>query len=68
MEEIVMSINYKKELIGVRTSEEFLSSLDKICAELGQQRSTVVRYALRKFISEHLNDNAKLKLTYAELI
>lgn len=63
-----MSIKYKKELIGVRANEEFLSALDDLCEKLGQKRSTVVRYALRKFISEHVNNSINIKTAYSEML
>jgi len=63
-----MTLKYKKELIGVRANEEFIYALDSLCDRLGQKRSTVVRYALRKFISEHIDNSANLNITYHELL
>ena len=63
-----MTIKYKKELIGVRANEEFLFALDDLCEKLGQKRSTVVRYALRKFIAEHIDNNINLKTAYSEML
>ena len=63
-----MTINHKKELIGVRASEEFLDNLDRLCGQLGQKRSTVIRYALRKFIADHMNNSANMKIAHSELL
>ena len=64
----MMDTKYKKELIGVRASKEFIGDLDFICKKLGQKRSTVVRYALRKFILDHTKSDSNLKATYSELL
>ncbi len=63
-----MEVKYKKELIGVRASKEFIGDLDLICNKLGQNRSTVVRYVLGKFISDHAESDINLKATYSELL
>jgi metal-responsive CopG/Arc/MetJ family transcriptional regulator len=63
-----MDTKYKKQLIGVRVNKEFIGDLDLICNKLGQKRSTVVRYALRKFIFDHSKSDANLKATYSELL
>ena len=63
-----MTINYKKELIGIRASEEFVSRLDDLCDRLGQKRSTVIRYALREFITSNQNSPENLNITYAALL
>jgi predicted transcriptional regulator len=63
-----MEVKYKKELIGVRASKEFIGDLDQICSKLGHKRSTVVRYALSKFILDHSKSDANIKATYSELL
>lgn len=63
-----MTINYKNELIGIRASEEFVSKLDDLCDQLGQKRSTVIRYALREFIASNQNSPENLNTTYAALL
>ncbi len=49
------SVINRNEIIGIRATKDFIKSLDSLCERLGQRRSTVIRYALRRFINDHFN-------------
>jgi metal-responsive CopG/Arc/MetJ family transcriptional regulator len=54
-------------LLGVRTTTDFVNHLDSLCDRFGHSRSTVVRYALRKFVNESKDLNIFNKIR-SELI
>ena len=46
----------RKQIMGVRASDEFLSKFDQLCYRLGHNRSEVIRYCLKRFLNEHWNN------------
>jgi len=42
----------KKQILGIRASEDFIVKFDTLCADLGFNRSSVIRYCLKRFLSE----------------
>lgn len=63
------SVNLNRnEIIGIRTTKEFIHSFDNLCDRLGHRRSTVVRYALRRFISEHFNNPENFRRAKNEMV
>ncbi len=50
------SISTRTQILGVRTSAEFVNKFDGLCERLGFNRSEVVRYCLKRFYNEHFNN------------
>jgi hypothetical protein len=63
----ILNIN-RKEMLGTRTSSDFVKTFDSLCLRLGHRRSTVIRFALRRFVNEHLNNTENLYRTKSEMI
>lgn len=62
------SININRnEIIGIRTTKDFIKTFDNLCERLGYRRSTVVRYALRLFINDHFNNPENFKRAKREM-
>lgn len=58
----------RNEIIGIRTTKDFVKSFDSLCDRLGHRRSTVVRYALRRFINEHFNHPENFRRAKSEMV
>jgi metal-responsive CopG/Arc/MetJ family transcriptional regulator len=58
----------RNEIIGIRTTKDFVKSFDSLCDRLGYRRSTVVRYALRRFINEHFNHPENFRRAKSEMV
>jgi metal-responsive CopG/Arc/MetJ family transcriptional regulator len=46
----------RNQILGIRTTEDFVKKLDSLCKRLGQNRSEIIRYALKRFYNEHFNN------------
>jgi metal-responsive CopG/Arc/MetJ family transcriptional regulator len=57
----------KKQVLGVRASDDFIVEFNALCAELGHNRSNVIRYCLRRFISDHAKGSAGFERVRAEM-
>jgi metal-responsive CopG/Arc/MetJ family transcriptional regulator len=64
----VSSIKNSNQIIGVRATKDFLRTFDNLCDRLGCRRSTVIRYALRRFIVDHFNHPENFRKAKSELM
>lgn len=46
----------RKQIVGIRSSSDFLNKFDELCGRLGYNRSEVIRYCLKRFLNEHWNN------------
>ncbi len=46
---------YRNQIIGIRTTDEFLEQFDGLCKQLGHNRSEVIRFCLKRFLIEQTN-------------
>lgn len=46
----------RNQIVGIRSSSEFLNKFDELCGRLGYNRSEVIRYCLKRFLNEHWNN------------
>jgi len=46
----------RNQILGIRTTEDFVKKFDSLCERLGQNRSEIIRYALKRFYNEHFNN------------
>ncbi len=46
----------RNQIVGVRSSSDFLNKFDELCGRLGYNRSEVIRYCLKRFLNEHWNN------------
>jgi metal-responsive CopG/Arc/MetJ family transcriptional regulator len=61
------SINHRNQILGIRTTVDFLNKFDGLCDRLGYNRSEVIRYCLKKFFNEHYNNPENFKRARSEL-
>jgi metal-responsive CopG/Arc/MetJ family transcriptional regulator len=45
----------RNQIIGIRTTDDFVRKFDELCDRLGFNRSEVIRYCLKRFHNEHFN-------------
>jgi metal-responsive CopG/Arc/MetJ family transcriptional regulator len=57
----------RNQIIGIRTTDEFLKKFDGLCDRLGHNRSEVIRYCLKKFLMEHFNSPERFKKARSEM-
>lgn len=43
----------RNQILGVRTTNDFINKFDDLCDRLGYNRSEVIRYVLKRFFNEH---------------
>jgi metal-responsive CopG/Arc/MetJ family transcriptional regulator len=46
----------RNQIVGIRSSSDFLNKFDELCGRLGYNRSEVIRYCLKRFLNEHWNN------------
>jgi metal-responsive CopG/Arc/MetJ family transcriptional regulator len=46
----------RNQLLGIRTTNDFVNKFDSLCERLGANRSQVIRYALNRFFNENFNN------------
>ena len=46
----------RNQILGIRTTSDFINKFDGLCDRLGYNRSEVIRYCLKKFHNEHFNN------------
>lgn len=61
------NIACRNQVLGVRTTNQFVTKFDELCDRLGYNRSEVVRYCLKKFLNEHWNNSENFKRARSEL-
>lgn len=60
-------IQEKTQIVGFRATSEFARKFDDLCNQIGQNRSSVVRYALSRFMQANQNDFDNLTKVRAEM-
>lgn len=51
-----MSTADRNQILGIRTSNDFVSKFDSLCERLGYNRSEIIRYVLKRFYNDHFNN------------
>lgn len=51
-----MSTTDRNQILGIRTSNDFVSKFDSLCERLGYNRSEIIRYVLKRFYNDHFNN------------
>jgi metal-responsive CopG/Arc/MetJ family transcriptional regulator len=70
---VPLSINTKRkqmirnQILGIRSTKDFVRKFDSLCDRLGCNRSQVIRYALHKFFNEHYNNPANFNQARQDL-
>lgn len=59
--------NSRNQILGIRTSVEFINKFDGLCDRLGFNRSEVIRYCLKKFFNEHYNNSENFQRARKEM-
>ena len=57
----------RNQILGIRTTNEFVNKFDGLCDRLGYNRSEVIRFCLKKFFNEHHNNLEKFKKARKEM-
>ena len=57
----------RNQILGVRTTDDFIKKFDALCERLGHNRSEVIRYCLKRFHNEHFNHPENFKRARADL-
>ncbi len=60
----VLGRNY---ILGVRTTNQFVSKFDELCDRLGHNRSEVIRYCLKRFLNDHWNNSENFQRAQKEM-
>lgn len=51
-----MSTTDRNQILGIRTTNDFVSKFDSLCERLGYNRSEIIRYVLKRFYNDHFNN------------
>jgi metal-responsive CopG/Arc/MetJ family transcriptional regulator len=46
----------RNQMLGIRTTKDFVNKFDGLCDRLGYNRSEIIRYVLKRFYNEHFNN------------
>jgi metal-responsive CopG/Arc/MetJ family transcriptional regulator len=57
----------RNQIVGFRATRDFTKKFDELCARLGHNRSSVVRYALNNFMRNHWNNSENFKRVREEM-
>lgn len=57
----------RNQILGIRTTNEFINKFDGLCERLGYNRSEVIRYCLKKFFNEHFNNSENFQKARKEM-
>jgi metal-responsive CopG/Arc/MetJ family transcriptional regulator len=57
----------RNQMLGIRTTNEFINKFDGLCERLGYNRSEVIRYCLKKFFNEHFNNSENFQKARKEM-
>jgi antitoxin component of RelBE/YafQ-DinJ toxin-antitoxin module len=57
----------RNQILGIRTTNDFINKFDALCERLGYNRSEVVRYCLKKFHNEHFNNTENFRRARTEM-
>jgi len=57
----------RNQMLGIRTTNEFINKFDGLCERLGYNRSEVIRYCLKKIFNEHFNNSENFQKARKEM-
>ena len=57
----------RNQIVGFRATKDFTKKFDELCARLGHNRSSVMRYALNNFIRNNWNNTENFKRVRDEM-
>lgn len=57
----------RNQIIGIRTTNDFIKKFDELSDRLGFNRSEVVRYCLKRFLNEHWNNSENFQRARKEM-
>ena len=57
----------RNQILGIRTTNDFMNKFDGLCDRLGYNRSEVIRYCLKKFLSDHYNNSENFQRARKEM-
>ena len=57
----------RNQMLGVRTTADFINKFDDLCDRLGYNRSEVIRYVLKRFFNEHFNNSQNFQKVRKEM-
>jgi metal-responsive CopG/Arc/MetJ family transcriptional regulator len=57
----------RNQIMGIRTTQDFVNKFDGLCERLGYNRSEVIRYCLKKFFNEHFNNSENFQRARKEM-
>jgi metal-responsive CopG/Arc/MetJ family transcriptional regulator len=57
----------RNQILGIRTTNDFIIKFDGLCDRLGYNRSEVIRYCLKKFFNEHFNNSENFQKARKEM-
>ena len=57
----------RDQIIGIRTTNDFIKKFDELADRLGFNRSEVVRYCLKRFLNEHWNNSENFQRARREM-
>lgn len=57
----------RNQIVGIRSSRDFLNKFDELCIRLGYNRSEVIRYCLKRFLNEHWNNSENFQKARKEM-
>jgi metal-responsive CopG/Arc/MetJ family transcriptional regulator len=57
----------RNQMLGIRTTNEFINKFDGLCERLGYNRSEVIRYCLKKFFNDHFNNSENFQKARKEM-
>ena len=57
----------RNQILGIRTTNDFITKFDDLCEQLGYNRSEVIRYCLKKFHNENFNNPENFIRVRAEM-
>ena len=57
----------RNQILGIRTTADFINKFDALCERLGHNRSEVIRYCLKRFHNEHFNNPENFRRARAEM-
>ena len=57
----------RNQILGIRTTNDFIRKFDALCDRLGYNRSEVIRYCLKRFHNEHFNNSENFIRARAEM-
>lgn len=57
----------RNQIMGIRTTQDFVNKFDGLCERLGYNRSEIIRYCLKKFFNEHFNNSENFQRARKEM-